>query len=229
MRRAIAAALAAFLMVGLVGCGADGETAPSPAPGRPPPDPTPAPPASDTGAAAILDTLARHGLHASFFVTGDFARRYPAQVRAMAAGGHLVGNHSDTHPDFTTLPPDAQDDQLARATAAIAPLTGIDPAPWFRFPFGASNPAAVGNVNGVGYAAIGWTVDTLGWQGTSGGQSVDTVVARIIAAARPGAIVLAHVGANPDDGSTLDADALPIVIDRLQSTGYRFVRLDGRT
>lgn len=70
-----------------------------------------------------------------------------------------------------------------------------------------------------------WTVDTLGWKGTSGGMTVTKVVDRVLAAAEPGAIVLMHVGSNPDDGSTLDADALPIVIRKLRARGFGFVRL----
>jgi peptidoglycan/xylan/chitin deacetylase (PgdA/CDA1 family) len=183
--------------------------------------------ASDAGVPSILATLSQQGVRATFFVTGDFARRYPARVQAMAAAGHLVGNHSDTHPDFTTLSPAVQVDELARAGSAIAALTGTDPAPWFRFPFGASDPGGIETVNGQGYAAIGWTVDTLGWKGSSGGQSADTVVARVVAGARPGEIVLLHVGANPEDGTTLDADALPTVIARLRAVGYGLVGLDG--
>ena len=71
-----------------------------------------------------------------------------------------------------------------------------------------------------------WTVDSLGWKGTSGGMSVDAVHDRVLAAARPGAIVLMHVGANPTDGTTLDADALPAVIRDLRAAGYRFVTLE---
>nr|MCU0265882.1 polysaccharide deacetylase family protein [Actinomycetes bacterium] len=95
-----------------------------------------------------------------------------------------------------------------------------------RFPYGASTPTAITTVNAAGYAAIGWTVDTLGWQGTTEGRSVASVVARVLDAARPGEIVLMHVGAHPEDGSTLDADALPSVIAELRAAGYRFVTLD---
>jgi peptidoglycan/xylan/chitin deacetylase (PgdA/CDA1 family) len=54
---------------------------------------------------------------------------------------------------------------------------------------------------------------------------VAAVVSRVVGAARPGAIVLMHVGSNPDDGTTLDADALPQVIEKLRARGYHFVRL----
>jgi peptidoglycan/xylan/chitin deacetylase (PgdA/CDA1 family) len=68
-------------------------------------------------------------------------------------------------------------------------------------------------------------VDTLGWKGTSGGMTAAKVVNRVLAGAAPGEIVLMHVGANPKDGSTLDAKALPTVISKLRARGYHFVRL----
>ena len=182
--------------------------------------------ASAAGVPSILATLAAAGVPATFFPTGSFARSYPDQVRAMAAAGHRVGNHSSTHPDFTTLTAKEQVAQLTAAAAAITPLTGRTTTPWFRFPFGASDGAAITTVNSEGYACIGWTVDTLGWKGTSGGQSVESVVQRVLSTVRPGQIVLMHVGANPDDGSTLDADALPTVITGLRALGYGFVTLD---
>ncbi len=126
-----------------------------------------------------------------------------------------MGNHSDSHPDFTTLTVTQQVAQLIRAEATISPLSGRTTRPWFRFPYGASSTAAISAANGEGYACLGWTVDTLGWQGTSGGRSV-----------RPGQIVLMHVGAHPEDGSTLDADALPRIISELRARGYGFVTAD---
>ena len=71
---------------------------------------------------------------------------------------------------------------------------------------------------------MGWTVDTLGWKGTSAGITVDTVVTRVLASAQAGEIILMHLGAAPD-GTTLDASVLPLVISALRSRGYGFVTL----
>jgi peptidoglycan/xylan/chitin deacetylase (PgdA/CDA1 family) len=78
----------------------------------------------------------------------------------------------------------------------------------------------------MGYGCINWTVDTRGWMGTSGGQSADSVYQRVVHAARPGEIVIMHVGSHPTDHSTLDADALPRVIEEIRARGYGFVTLD---
>lgn len=179
--------------------------------------------ASDTAVADILATLDREGVPGTFFVTGSFARTYPESVRAIARAGHPVGNHSDTHPSF----PDSTDEQiraeLGAADASISALTGRTTLPLFRFPFGDRTPLDIDVVNGAGYIPIRWTVDTLGWQGTTEGITSGVVRDRVLGTLRPGQVVLMHVGAHPQDGSTLDADALPGMIDDLQARGYGFV------
>lgn len=171
---------------------------------------------------SILQTLRASAVTATFFVTGDFAQRYPALVQQIAADGHLLGNHTMTHPRLSTLTAAEVRQQLQDAASAIEAAGGRDPRPWFRFPFGDRDQAAIDRVNALGYVCVGWSVDTLGWQGTSGGRTVDSVVARAADAAAPGEIVLLHVGSHPQDGSTLDADALPRIIASLRALGYGF-------
>ena len=81
-------------------------------------------------------------------------------------------------------------------------------------------------VNSTGFVPVGWTVDTLGWEGTSGGITVAKIVSRVLGSLQPGEIVLMHCGSNPTDHSTVDADALPSVISQLRARGYQFVTLD---
>lgn len=180
---------------------------------------------SAAGVTSILDTLAARAVPATFFLTGDFVTAFPARSRRIARE-HLVGNHTMGHRDLTTLGDDAVARQVRRAERVIRETTGEDPRRFFRFPFGARTPHAVSELNELCYVPFRWTVDSLGWKGTKpGGMTVAAVVDRVVAARTPGAIVLMHVGANPDDGTTLDAAALPRVVDRLRGHGYRFVRL----
>jgi peptidoglycan/xylan/chitin deacetylase (PgdA/CDA1 family) len=180
--------------------------------------------ANNNGVASILSTLAAQGVPATFFMTGAFTRTFPNDARTIGLR-YPVGNHSDTHPDFRTLTDAQIRTQLSTAQSAIANSARYDPRPLFRFPYGGSNTRTLTTVNGAGYASIWWTVDTLGWQGTSGGQSASTVVSRVVNALRPGEIVLMHMGSNPTDGSTLDADALPTIISELRARGYSFTTL----
>jgi peptidoglycan-N-acetylglucosamine deacetylase len=175
---------------------------------------------NDAGVASILATLAAQQVDATFFLTGRFAEAYPADAQRMAAG-YAIGNHTYSHPHLPALSDEAVLDEVRLGERAVAAATGRDPHPLFRFPYGDGDSRTLALVHGLGYGGIRWTVDTLGWKGRSAGQSVDTVVQRVIAAAAPGAIVLMHVGA-ADDGSTLDADALPRVIAELRARGYEF-------
>jgi peptidoglycan/xylan/chitin deacetylase (PgdA/CDA1 family) len=182
--------------------------------------------ANADGVQSILGTLAKYHVTATFMLTGNFVRDFPAQARAIAAAGQRIGDHSVSHPYFTTLTDAQIRDQVLSAASQIKAVTGADPWPWFRFPYGDYNQHAISVVNGAGFVPVGWTVDTLGWKGTSGGITTQTVVDRVAGSLRPGEIVLMHCGSNPDDHSTLDADALPAVIQRLQARVYSFVTLD---
>lgn len=174
---------------------------------------------------SVLATLRREGVRATFFMTGAWADRYPGTAAEIAAR-HRIGNHSQTHPHFTQLSDARIRSELSQAAQRIRQASGHDPAPLFRFPFGDRDAHRIRVVNDSGYVPVRWTVDTLGWKGTSGGMTADRVVQRVMAGLRPGEIVLMHVGSNPDDHSTLDADALPAMIGRLRGAGYTFVTLD---
>lgn len=176
------------------------------------------------GVRSILDTLAARRAPATFFLTGRFVRSFPRRS-ARIGEEHLVGNHTDTHPDLTRLSDAAITTEVRNAQRSILNVTGEDPRRFFRFPYGARTPHAISVLNRLCYVPFRWTVDTLGWRGTSSGSSVGLVIRRVMGAARPGAIVLMHVGAHPKDHSTLDADALPEVIRRLRAAGFQLVPL----
>jgi peptidoglycan/xylan/chitin deacetylase (PgdA/CDA1 family) len=180
--------------------------------------------ANAAGLPSILGTLQDRQVAGTFFLTGRWAEGNPA-LAAQIARYYPVGNHSYSHPDLTTLSDDAVRTEVTRAQTAILSASRQDARPMFRFPFGARDARTIAIVNSLSYGSVRWTVDTLGWQGTSGGQSVDTIVRRVLDNLTPGEIVLMHVGSNPNDGSTLDADALPRVIDELQARGYGFVTI----
>jgi peptidoglycan/xylan/chitin deacetylase (PgdA/CDA1 family) len=176
---------------------------------------------------SILATLAREGVTATFFLTGDFVTDFPDPARQVALAGHRLGNHSINHPHFTDLTDAQIRAQVLGAATTIETVTGASPAPLFRFPYGDRDARTIAAVNAAGYLPVRWTVDSLGWQGTmSGTRSAAFVSDRVLAAASPGGIVVMHVGSHPTDHSTLDADALPTVITGLRARGYTFVTLN---
>jgi peptidoglycan/xylan/chitin deacetylase (PgdA/CDA1 family) len=172
------------------------------------------------GVRPVLSALSAADIRATFFLTGQFAKTYPKRTARIAS--YVVGNHTMTHPHLTKLTSPEVRAEVSAGAKALRPALGGSPRPWVRFPFGEYDARTLGVVNDMGYAAIGWTVDTLGWEGRHGGGSVDDIVQRVMAKLQPGAIVLMHLGAAPD-GSTLDADALPSLIAAIRDAGYSFV------
>ena len=178
------------------------------------------------GVASILATLARERVPATFFLTGRFAAAQPAVVRQIAAGGYLIGNHTVDHPHLPGLSDAAVRAEVTDAATTIKAISGRDTHPWFRFPYGESDLRTRQIIAGLGFHAVGWTVDTLGWKGRAAGGP-DDVVRRVLGALGPGTIVLMHVGANPDDQTTFDADALPRLIAAVRAAGYGFTTVAG--
>ena len=178
---------------------------------------------------SILATLRREGVPATFFLTGNFVRDFPAAARSIAAAGFRIGDHTITHPYLTQLSDAAVQHEIAGGAQQIMSVTGKNSVPLFRFPYGDADARTIAIANRAGYVPVRWTVDTLGWAGTAGHISASVVVSRVLAAARPGEIVLMHVGSNPDDHTTFDAHALTQVISGLRDRGYAFVTLDALT
>jgi peptidoglycan/xylan/chitin deacetylase (PgdA/CDA1 family) len=178
---------------------------------------------------SILATVRREGVPATFFLTGNFVRDFPGAARSIAAAGFRIGDHTVSPPYLTRLSDAAVRQEIFDAARQITAVTSMSPAPLFRFPFGDADARTIAIANQAGYVPVRWTVDTLGWEGTAGHITPTVVASRVLGAARPGEIVLMHVGSNPADHTTLDADALPQVISGLRAQGYSFVTLDALT
>jgi peptidoglycan/xylan/chitin deacetylase (PgdA/CDA1 family) len=177
------------------------------------------------GLPRVLATLRRDHAAATFFLIGDWVSRFRAAAREIVKSGAAIGDLSLDHPHFPKIPDSSMRDQVLSAQSEISAVTGARPWPWFRFPFGDHNDHAIAVVNSLGFATIGWTVDTLGWEGSTRGITVASIIARVVNARQPGEIVLMHPAATVDH-STLDAEALPGIIKALRSYGYSFVTIN---
>ena len=176
------------------------------------------------GAARIVATLLAQHTPATFFLTGGFVRAHKVLVVSLDRDGFLIGNHTMSHPHMNQLSESEFVSEVKRSADVTTEVTGKPTRPWFRFPFGEYDATTLARIHQLGYGAIGWTVDTRGWQGRTAGTVTD-IVTRVREALEPGAIVLMHLGANPDDGTTLDADALSPMIDAIRAAGFDFVTL----
>ena len=176
------------------------------------------------GARAILAILRREQVPATFFLTGHFVKTYPVLARVIGRE-YPVGNHTVNHVDLRRLSTPGVTREIVQAQAMIERVTGRDPRPYFRFPYGARDSRTLRIVHRLGYASVRWTVDSWGWMGLSE-QSVPGAVRRVVDHVVPGEIVLMHVGSSRDH-STIDTKALPAVIRGVRARGYRFVTLAG--
>lgn len=161
----------------------------------------------------ILATLRRHDVHAMFFLCGEMANDNQDLVRAIAADGHVIGNHTWTHPLITGLSRGEARDEIERTSEVIGRTAGDAPL-WFRAPYGAWNRNAFEIGAELGMEPMAWTVDTLDWE-TPG---TETIVRRVMDGAAPGVVVLSH-DAGGDRSQTVEA--LPRYLPRLIDQGYR--------
>ncbi|MFE9680801.1 polysaccharide deacetylase family protein [Streptomyces sp. NPDC006285] len=174
----------------------------------------------EAGLDRVLEVLRQQRAPATFFLTGHFAERHPAAVRAITAAGHGIGNHSHSHPPFDRLTSSERAREVTLADEAIRRAAGTRPLPFFRFPYGATTPQQIAEVNALGHADIEWTTDTNGYKGTASGMTVQKAVTRALDALKPGAILQMHVGSLDGHGPVLDAQALPQIIDAIRTRGY---------
>ncbi|MGW6395032.1 polysaccharide deacetylase family protein [Streptomyces sp. NPDC055103] len=135
----------------------------------------------------ILETLRRYDCRAMFFVCGEMAVENPDLLREMAADGHVVGNHSWSHPLIPKLRPSRIRDELGSTSEVVERTLGAAPL-WYRAPYGAWNRHSFEIGAALGMEPLAWTVDTLDWKE----PGTDTIVRRVLDGAAPGAVVLSH-------------------------------------
>ncbi len=111
----------------------------------------------------LLDLLERYKAHATFFVIGKFVRECPQLVRETVARGHIVGNHTETHPNLLWLTPTQVRIELRLCHDAISNAMGAK-AKWFRPPFGMRNPWVIPVARELGYRTVMWTLLPGDWR-----------------------------------------------------------------
>lgn len=157
----------------------------------------------------ILDTLAKYDVRATFFVCGEMAERNGHLLARMADEGHVVGNHTWSHPLLTELNRAQIRAEMERTGEAITKGYGEHPR-WFRAPYGAWNRAAFQLGAEMGMEPLAWTVDSLDW--TEPGTR--TIIDRIERGAGPGVVVLSHdAGGNRSQSVSALRSYLPWLLD----------------
>lgn len=207
---------------------------------------------SDRGAREILAALRARHLKTTIFLTGEFIRRYPELTLQIAADGHEVGNHTDTHPHLTTYAQDGRQAtrpgldrasltaELSRTARLYRETTGHEIAPLWRAPYGEQNAEVRRWAAEAGYWHVGWTggragLDGLDWVSdprSPSYRSAEHVIERLVEHAENGGIVLLHLGSDREDPVALK---IPRLLDGLSRRGFRlalaseFLERDGFT
>jgi len=117
----------------------------------------------------LLEALARLGVRATFFLIGGFVRECPGLVREIAAAGHVVGNHTMTHPWLAWQPERRIREELGEATAAIEDVLG-ERVRYFRAPHGARRPAVLRMVREMGMVPVQWNAMGHDWRPISAAE-----------------------------------------------------------
>lgn len=174
------------------------------------------------GTEGVLATLAEEGVTASFFVQGRWAEAFPDVARSIAEAGHLVGNHSHYHARMRLLSAAGLAADVRAAERAIRLVTGVDPRPWFRCPFGdgTNDPVVLAGLERLGYRETRWHVEGFDWRPGRRGRGMARVMAEEAVRHGDGAVLLLH------PWTTATSSGLVELIGGLRAAGASFVRLD---
>jgi len=166
----------------------------------------------------ILEKLRKYHVKGTFFLLGENMEKYPHLVKQIASEGHVIGNHTYSHPKLTEISDETYHFEIEKTDRIVQELAGYKPR-FFRPTYGAINENQVAWATEQKMMVIQWSVDTLDWKGLSADVITQTVGANVL----PGSIILQHSA----DGVPLQGsvDALDQIIPALQKKGARFVTL----
>jgi len=162
----------------------------------------------------ILDILAEHNVHVTFFMTGGWVSSYPEDVKKIQAAGHDLGNHSENHKNMSQLSKEEKISELMQVHNKVKELTGVE-MNLFRPPYGDYDNEVITAAAECGYYPIQWSIDSLDWKN----YGVQDIIDRVLQnkALDNGAIILCH------NGAKYTAQALEELITGLQEKGYELV------
>jgi peptidoglycan/xylan/chitin deacetylase (PgdA/CDA1 family) len=114
----------------------------------------------------LLEVLERHGVHATFFMIGDYVRQKPSIVRAVRQQGHAIGSHTMTHPHLMYASRSRLRSEMQDCAALIEDTLG-EPVPLFRPPFGSRRPEVLRCAAELGLTPVMWNVTGFDWNAKS--------------------------------------------------------------
>lgn len=170
----------------------------------------------------ILDVLKEKEVPATFFVTGHYVTSQPELIIRMHYDGHIIGNHSWSHPDMSKISDAQIEEELEKVYNEVFKLTGQLEMKYLRTPKGVFNEQSLAVSKRLNYTNVFWSIAYVDWDRniTKGGKyAFDKVTLQL----HPGAVILLHTVSKDN------ADALSDIIDYAREQGYVFKSLDEMT
>nr|WP_134701811.1 delta-lactam-biosynthetic de-N-acetylase [Ammoniphilus sp. YIM 78166] len=167
----------------------------------------------------ILDVLKQKKVPAIFFVTGHYIKDQPELLKRMVNEGHLIGNHSWSHPDMSRISPEKMKTELLRVKEEVTQVTGQKEMKYLRTPRGIFSERTLAVSKDLGFTNVFWSVAYKDWD-TKVRMGSRYAYEKVMAQIHPGAVILLH------SVSKDNADALAQIIDDARKQGYEFKSLD---
>ncbi len=165
---------------------------------------------------AILETLKRENVKATFFMIGKHAAAHPQLVKQCFDAGHGIGNHSYHHGfHFDWKSSKGMREEIEETNSVLEAITGEKPT-LFRPPYGVTNPNLAKAVQQSGMKSIGWSVRSF----DTTAKDANALLARVSGKIKGGDILLLH------DSISLTAEILTALIRHAHKSGFKFVSLD---
>ena len=170
----------------------------------------------------LLDVLAKHDVHATFFMIGRYVQERVEIARAVARAGHVVGNHTFTHPVLTIKSATEIRRELSLCRSALHDAIG-EHSNLFRPPFGARRPVVLSLARELGLEPVMWNVTGYDWSAPPAAVIEQKVQTQI----RGGDVILLHDGGHKHLGADRSQTVLATehLIERYRSEGYEFVTI----
>jgi peptidoglycan-N-acetylglucosamine deacetylase len=170
----------------------------------------------------LLDVLAKHDVRATFFLIGRYVKQRPDIVRELVRGGHVIGNHTFSHPNLIFASAQETRAQLQQCKQALTDAVG-EHSRLFRPPFGGRRPGTLQTVRSLGLEPVMWNVTGWDWRG----KPTEYIEHKVNCQIRGGDVILFHDGGHAAFGA--DRAQTVIATDRLitryKSDGFECVTI----